>query len=1018
MRYPWGAAASAAILLSISSQVFAQNTSTNSSNNGVETVVVTGTRIPRPELDLANPVTTLGSQEIEHSGTVNLTDYLKRIPALAGSLGDYQTNGYATPAAADGASLAGLNLLDLRNLGYVRTLILIDGHRTVGQSTGSSAVDVGSIPITLIDRIEVVTGGSSAVYGADGVSGVVNFVMKHDLDGIQARAQVGMSQDGGGNKYLQAVSIGHNFDTGNANLTFTFENSHQDELYFTQRDFTKLGGFTAFVSNPADRHDDPNVPDNIPTNDAAFIFSAPTGAIDTNLDGLPDRLGNGNRFHLGTSVGGGAAIGSSGMPFAYDLQGDFQPIENRRIAQVAGNYTFSNLLKVSAELKYAHVDTEDQSIAPFDDLMIITSDNPFLPNNVAARMNANTTGLGILSADYLQLRNREKVTRDVYRGVLDASGNLPSPDFLSNLKYDASYVYGQSDIDDVNIGNRNIDRFVTALDSVTDPATGQPVCRSNLNAAAAPPDLFPFFGVHAFSDTALSFDSSDWGSTFTPGPNSGCAPFNPFNPNDPNNKAAIAFITQSTHVKGFVFEQVANAYVSANVPAFKDWFDDSLSLVMGGEWREEKSKSTPDLISQTPGLFWIGGTLPVAGKFTVSEAFGEASLPVFKNRPFADELTFDVAGRYSHYSTAGDNTSWKIDGIWAPISDIKFRATDAVAVRAPNVGELFAPQQQLFAFVNDPCDYHFINNGTSFRAANCQAIEDAVLGPGHYVAGSPTQGATQTDQTTPNLVGGNPHLSSETARTYTLGVVLQPSFIPNFVATVDWYRVKIINAIQAPSGQSVADECVDLSTIANPFCAEITRTATGNFPGSISQVVSTQINVAAFFTQGVDFTATYHADLDEWFGDHLGTLDFHLIGNHLDSIRTTALPGEAPVNSANTINGGVDGTPTPFWQANLDMVWNRDEWTVDYNVDWYDGVLIASRQTIKSQPDFVAHNFIHLKPRNVHSIQVDYDMGGGFNAYVGVDNLWYQKPDIGQNGYPVDPVGRLFYAGLKADLGL
>lgn len=169
-------------------------------NAAVETVVVTGTRIPRPETDLPNPVATVGSEQIENSGLTNLSDVLQRIPALTGSLGDYQTTGYNTPAAADGSSLGGLNLLDLRNLGYVRTLVLVDGHRMVSESTGSSAVDVSSIPITLIDRVEVVTGGSSAVYGADGVSGVVNFVMKHDLDGVYARAQYGTSEDGGGSK--------------------------------------------------------------------------------------------------------------------------------------------------------------------------------------------------------------------------------------------------------------------------------------------------------------------------------------------------------------------------------------------------------------------------------------------------------------------------------------------------------------------------------------------------------------------------------------------------------------------------------------------------------------------------------------------------------------------------------------------------------------------------------------------------------------------------------------------------
>src|SRR5262249_47996086 len=163
--------------------------------------------------------------------------------------------------------------------------------------------------------------------------------------------------------------------------------------------------------------------------------------------------------------------------------------------------------------------------------------------------------------------------------------------------------------------------------------------------------------------------------------------------------------------------------------------------------------------------------------------------------------------------------------------------------------------------------------------------------------------------------------------------VIQPAFLPNFVATVDWYRVRIVNAIQAPSGQDVSNECVDLSTINNPFCANVTRTATGRFPGSISLVFSQQINVAVYSTPGVDFTSDYHLDLDDWFKDHYGTLDFHVIGAHLDTIKTTPLTGEQPIKSENTIFGGVDGSPTPTWQANFDVVWHRDEWTVDYNID-------------------------------------------------------------------------------------
>jgi outer membrane receptor for ferrienterochelin and colicin len=474
-------------------------------------------------------------------------------------------------------------------------------------------------------------------------------------------------------------------------------------------------------------------------------------------------------------------------------------------------------------------------------------------------------------------------------------------------------------------------------------------------------------------------------------------------------------MTQRTDVTGFLTEQVVNGFVGFDLPQVQDLgFDKPISVVLGGEWRREVSKAAPEAITAVPNLFWDGGTLPVKGSFDVSEAFGEISIPVLADRPFAKELTFDFAGRVSDYSTAGSNQSWKLDVVYSPFAFLKLRGTDALAVRAPNIGELFAPNQQLYAFVDDPCDAHYIHQGTAFRAANCQAIENALLGPGNYTAGKTN---VQTDSTTPNLIGGNPALSPETARTQTLGVVIQPDFLPDFTATVDWYRVNIADAIEAPDAQQVANECVDLSTIVNSYCATVTRTASGNFPGSIKEITTRQINVASYFTQGTDFSISYHANLDDWFTTHLGYLDFHLIGNHLDSISTVPLRGEAPVQSANYLYGGVDAGPTPYWSLNLDTVWTYNSWTVDYNVDWYDGVLNFDRQTVQSLPNVVASQYLHVPPHDVHSLQVGYDIHEGWNVYAGIDNLWYQKPSIGNNGYPAEPLGRFFYGGVKVDIG-
>jgi iron complex outermembrane recepter protein len=979
----------------------------------VETVTVTGTRIPRPELDLPNPVTTIGGAELQHSGQTNLADYLKRIPALAGSLGGNETAGFATPASADGTSLGGLNLLDLRNLGVVRTLVLIDGQRQVASSTGSAVVDTDSIPITLIDRVDVATGGASAIYGADGVSGVVNFVMKHDLEGLHTRLQAGLSQDGGGNKYLTATSLGFNSDDGKGNVTLTFEGAYQDSLSFTQRSFTKVGGATFFVINPvlaADPSLSPSAtnPKFIPTNDAQFIFSAPTGAITTDLSSpFPNFLGNGQVFDPGTFIDGVRAIGSSGQPFANVLQGDFLPTQRRYVAQIDGHYDFSDFLHVAAGFKYASVDSKSFSTPPFDDIAILSPDNAFLPANVSAAIASNGFGVGILSEDYLAIRRAEETKRDTYRFNLHLNGDMPfTPSFVNNFRWDLAYVYGQTNTDDIEVGERVEDRFFAALDSVIDPSTGKPTCRSNLDPSAVPPDVSAFIGSTTFTDTDF-FDVSRFPATFTPGPNSGCVAFNPFDPHA-NQKAAIGFITRNLHSHGVLMQHVVTGYLSGDFDGFKNWFAGPLSAVVGGEYRKESSASNPDPFIQQD-LVFDSGTLPVKGGFDVSEFFAELSLPIIADKEWIKELSVDAAVRTSNYSTAGAATSWKVGGIWAPEDWLKLRATEAVATRAPNIGELFAPQQRLFSSVNDPCDKNFVHSGTSFRVANCQALFSA-LG----VAYDPATADLDTGATIPNPVVGNPGLKPENARTFTAGVVIQPPDW-NFSLTLDWYNVNITNAIVAPTAQNIADKCVDLSTIANPFCGVITRNPLASQAGSISEVISSQFNVATFVTSGLDITATWHVDSKDWFEQDYGTLDVHLIGNWLDKLSTVALLGQAPVESANSVIGGIDGNIAPKWDFNLDLVWNYQKWTVDYNIESQAATLNGTRQSFLSQPFQYAPQFNYVPGEFVQSIQVGYQVADNWNVYGGINNLFYQKPAIGFDIVPVDPLGRFFYVGVNID---
>lgn len=986
--------------------------------DSVETVVVTGTRIPVPDYQMPNPVVSVSSEEMQRSGTTNLTDYLQRIPALVGSLNNYSVTGYNTPATDAGASLAGLNLLNLRNLGFDRTLVLIDGKRQVSESQGNASVDINSIPITLIDRVDVETGGSSAIYGADAVSGVVNFIMKHDLEGLHIRAQGGASQDGGGDTALLAASAGWNFDNDRGNITITDEFGYTQRLNYTQRDFSNVGGWYAFVPNPADPLDDPHLPDLIPVNNANFIWSAPTGAIAANWACAlcafsPDFLGNGQPYHHGVEFDFFDAIGGSGMPYATDLHGDFLPDEKRNVAQIEGRYDVSDSFKITAEFKWARVVTDAYSTPPFDDFTAIYADNAFLPPNVAAAIAANGSDgflgnspapFGILGEDYLQLTREEKTFRDTYRGVLDVAGDLTSDadSFVRNLHYDAYWVWGRTKVDDQDKNNRVEDRFFSAMDSVIDPGTGKPTCRSNLDPSAVPPDIgsFVITGFPAFSDTS-QFDPAEWPLTFTPGPSSGCVPFNPFDPNF-DNRASLAWITQNTHTRATITQNVVSGALTGQLPFTENFLAGPMGIAIGGEYRREESDSFGDALAQHTGATFNPGPQDVLGSFDVKEVFGEISQLLVSDKQFAKEISIDGAIRFSDYSTAGSSATWKYGAVWAPFDQIRFRGTYAYAQRAPNIGELFAPTQTLFSGVSDPCDHNFVNDGTSFRPTNCAAIFAAL--------GLPYDPATQdlnTGATILTLVSGNSALKPEAARTLTVGAVITPTgFIENLNISFDWYRVRIFNAISAPAAGDITDECVDLSSIANPFCALVHRSAT---TGRLSSIEATQINLAEFDTQGEDFTATYHLDMADVMPDsHLGTLDFHLIGNHLDSLGNVPLPGEARVN-----NTGYIG---PKWQASLDMVWSINNWSFDYNIDWWSKTYRFSLQTLASQPDETDPQYLQFPARFVNNVQLSYQASDMWRVYAGINNLFYQKPGIAATGYPVDPVGRMFYVGANIDM--
>ncbi len=918
-------------------------------------IVVTGSRIARPEFAAPNPITSFNAAAIEQSGDTNITTFLERVPALTGSRDSTQTSG-GNALGVNAIGAAGLNELNLRNLGVNRTLVLVNGRRHVAGEPNSAAVDINSIPTDLIERVDVLTGGASAVYGADGVSGVVNFILKRDFDGVAARSQIGISDRGDAGERFASVAIGRNFANGRANLTLTYEHSAEDRLDNNDRTYLTGANRQYLIPNDA-AATDPKAYHNILVGDLRYPGESPIGAVDVDGDFYADFNGLGQPYRHSTPTAYYGTGPSDDTPVAGFYSGDLQPKIVRNDANVLGHYDVSDVLKLSVEGKYAQTraTTFDYYVGTYG--QPIGLDNPFVPAAIrAAALAAGQTSVNVTRDNLDYGRHGESDLRRTYRGVLDATGRIND-----HATYDAYYEYGRTDVDITKLNDDLADRYAQALDVITG-ANGAPVCRSNL--AGGNPNCVPvsLFGPGPISRQALAFFQVD--------------------------DTSFARITQS----------VANASISGDFGALFKLPGGPVQFSFGGEYRRETSSFSPSANLQNNAFVaYTEPTLvsPSGGSFDVKEAFGELNAPILSHARFAETLAVGAAYRFSSYSTIGDTHTWQVNGVYAPIRDVSFRGSYGKAVRAPNIGELFQPASGTSAFFIDPCSPDELGHGTQFRAANCAATlakVGATISPGL--------------QTASNIVGvasGNPRLRAESATTWTAGVVVRPRFVPGLTASVDWYDITLDDAINTPDPSQLAGLCVDQPTLDNPFCPAVSR-APGT--GIINGFSVQPQNVARFRTAGADLNLDYLIHTAR-----AGTFDLRLIGGYLDRLEFIATPG-APVSDQ------VDQAGRPKWNFNFSPSWTTGGFTLSYNLRYVDATRVVDKLTTDNDPLYAAPAQLRYSEVWQHDLQLGYALPSGASFYLGVRNLSDQAPDPGNAvNQPVSAVGRFVYAGVKVRLG-
>jgi outer membrane receptor protein involved in Fe transport len=947
-------------------------------------IVVTGTRIPSSVAEAPNPVVSLDRRTIEASGTTNITDFLAGYPALQGSSTSAQNSGQRGLVNDQ----TGLNLLNLRNLGTERTLVLIDGRRHVASVPGSQAVDINTIPSDLIERVDILTGGASAIYGADGVTGVVNFILRQDFEGISARGQAGISQRGDAGQRLLAITAGKNFADGRGNVVVAYEHGEEDRLQNAQRRRFSGPGSRSFFTNPDDPEsapgydgpEDNGIPDNVPLADVRYWDTTREGTIDVNRDGAPD-------FYVGE---GGVTLpvrpgvflpdyleqGGSGTLLT-DLGDDLLPRNRRDIISALGHFDVSPALTLFAEAKVAQTKVFSLSQPSYDFALLIPQDNPFIPAAIRPLLGPDDDGLILSRLNFDLGRQDRDIRRRSYRFVGGARGAVSG-----HARYELSYTYGRTDVRSQSHNEVLNDRFYAALDAVIDSATGRPTCRVNLDPNWTPNQPYFMFGRTVVPPTS-----------FAPG---GCVPLNLFGENVAS-REALDFVRQTSTDRSRLEQHVATASLSGDFGQVFTLPGGPIGFAIGAEYRKESSRYAPDAQKLVGNTF--GGLLAAnRGSFDVKEAFGELRAPLLKDVPLAYRVELGAALRVSDYSTIGTTTTWKVDGLYSPVRDISLTATYSEAIRAPNIGELFAGQSQVTAGFADPCSSNEIQNGTASRAANCAALLES-LG-----VADPSLYRDTRNVVVPGLMQGNPDLSEETAKTWTAGVILAPRFAPGLTLRADWYDIKLKQAINTADAETIAELCVDQPSLDNPFCSAITRQNGGNGASVAGNIIgfSTQpFNVSQFRTAGLDVNLNYRLTTAS-----LGTFSLDVVGNYLDRLEGIETPGAETTNQRGQRNA-------PKYTANADLSWSKGALSVNYGLSWFDKTSRFSNRDMAGNPDTVAREYRYLKQRWQHDLYLSASVDPRLEVYAGVNNLFDQKPELDTLIFPISPVGRFLYTGFR-----
>ncbi len=924
----------------------------------VERIAVTGSRIKRVELTTPAPVISIDAAELIRFGNPDLGSVLAELPAIGATstiIGNNNSN-----------ENAGLSSVDLRRLGTKRTLVLINGKRHVAGAPGSTQVDLSTIPAALIEKIEVTTGGASAIYGSDAVSGVVNVILKKDFEGLEFNLTTGNSTEGVDNEnYTFSVLGGSEIADGRGNITFFAGIEDTKEVMSSAvRQWDSWGT----VINPEDTGEDDGIFDKFrrtnvgseminnygvmnPFTDERFTFDRDGNKVDA-----CERVAT-NSFAFGELEAGCNERGLFTEVFENYIPG----VERTNVGSTL-RYEITENINFFSDIKYTRADVVQQFQPSFDfgDIEINVEDNAFLKDDVRAALGG--TGTASMAKFFGEFGNRSaKNTRQLFRYSGGFDGYFSIGD--SEIDYELFYIYGETNNTRVTENTLLPGNLYAALDSVIDPSTGSAVCRSQLESAQTDGYVNP-----------ATTDAEN------------CVAYNPFGFGNAS-EAAVAFVSADAQREDVIKQEIFGGSLSGDTSEFLELQGGAIGIAVGFERRTESYKSITDFLTKS-GASSNAATPDAFGEYDVTEFFAEISLPLISDMFLAHELTLDAAYRSADYSHAGNSNAWKVGLKYSPIEDVIVRGTYGSAVRAPNLDEAFSPISPSFARVSDPCDDDNISDDPD-RAGNCAAL------------GLPVGFQANDNVSVDTLSGGNDELTPEESTSLTVGIVWTPAFVEGLSMTLDYYDIEIEDAIISVAAQDIADNCVDATGSPDPtYCNAIDR----NDAGDISLVRSGFLNASAYNARGIDFDAQYRFGLE----------DYSLPGNvtvKFFASKLLELERFEFQDRPDEINVELGEVGDPEYQARMSASYGLDDLILSWTTRYIDRSVTYDVSPGGGSPEDLEHGYISSIV--THDLSFNYIINENVEINGGLRNLFDKLPQ----GYTADAlydlVGRRAYAGVK-----